>query len=143
MKKWMEGTLLVAMSTIAGCNNLGPGSNPAAILEGTWTAVFAVPGDLALADVQFIFDANGALTQITATPPAGATVTFNVTDATTTQVDGDQVTVTIPTAAGARIFTGTLSSDQNTITGSLSLSVDFPGGSNITLPSGDLTLTRQ
>jgi len=143
MKKWMKGSLLVAMSTIAGCNNLGPGSNPAAVLEGTWKAVFAVPGDLALADVQFIFDANGTLTQITATPPAGATATFNVADTTTSDVTGDQVTITIPTLAGARIFTGTLSADQNSIAGSLSLSLDFPSGSNITLPNGDLTLTRQ
>jgi len=142
MKKWMESSLLVAMLTIAGCDILFPPTNSAAVLEGTWQAVFDEPGDLELVDVQFVFDSNGVLTQITATPPAGSTITYNVADTTTSTVDGDQVTITIPNVAGARTFTGTLSSDENSIDGSLSLSLDFPSGSNITLPGSDLTLTR-
>jgi hypothetical protein len=140
MKNWMKGFVLVASLAVSGCSISAPPE--AAVLEGTWQAEFDEPGDLELVDVQFVFDANGALTQITATPPEGATITLNVSDATTSQVDGDQVTISVPIAGGTSIFEGTLSSDQNSIDGSLSKSIDFPSGNNIVLPGSDLTLTR-
>ncbi len=143
MKKWMESSLLVAMLTIAGCNLFGPASNPAAVLEGTWQAVFDQPGDLEGYDIRLIFDANGALTQITAAAPAGGTASLDVADTTTTEVDGNQVTITVPAVAGARVFEGTLSDDQNSIDGSLSQELQLPSGDlQVTLPGGDLTLTR-
>lgn len=141
MRKYLGRFLFLAAVPFAGCNILTPPANPAAVLEGQWQAVFDEPGDLEGFDVQLTFDADGALTTITATSPEGAVATFNVDNATTSEVDGNQVTITIPSAAGERIFEGTLSEDQNSIDGSLSQSIDFPNG-NITLPGSDLTLTR-
>jgi len=145
MKKWMEGSLLVAMLTIAGCDILFPPANPAEVLAGTWKAVFDEPGDLELFDIQLTFDSDGLLTTITATGPDGVTSSLAVADATTSEVDGDQVTITIPALGGTRVFEGTLSADQNSIDGSLSrdLELQLPSGDlGVTLPGGDLTLTR-
>jgi hypothetical protein len=51
------------------------------------------------------------------------------------------VTVTIPAAGGTRVFEGTLSADQNTITGSLTRELDL-GDLEASLPGGELTLER-
>jgi len=140
MKKWIEGFLFVAMFAIAGCP---PPSNSAAVLEGTWKAVFDEPGDLELFEIQLTFDSNGDLTQIKATAPEGGTATLDTSDTSTSEVDGDQVTITVPIAAGTRVFEGTLSEDENSIDGSLSNELDLSGGDlDVTLPGGDLTLTR-
>ncbi len=140
MKSLMRGFVLVASVAISGCNIFAPAPNPAAVLEGTWQAEFAVPGDLEGYDVRLTFDSSGQLTEITATAPAGAVATFDGTGATT-EVSGDQVTVTVPALVGTSVFEGTLSADENTIDGSLSQNIEFQNGS-VTLPSGDLTLTR-
>jgi hypothetical protein len=143
MKKWMEGSLLVATLTIAGCELFAPPPNPAAVLEGTWQAVFDEPGDFE--NVQLIFDADGALTQITAESPGGGTASLDVAGTTTSEVDGNQVTITVPAIGGARVFQGTLSEDEKSIDGSLSqeLELQLPSGDlGVTLPGSDLTLTR-
>jgi len=67
-----------------------------------------------------------------------------VDDATTSEVDGDQVTITVPVAGGTRVFEGTLSEDGDSIDGSLSAELELPSGDlDVTLPGNDLTLTRQ
>jgi len=118
-------------------------SNSAAVLEGDWQMVFDEPGDLEGYDVQATFDANGILTEITATPPTGGTATLTVANTTTSTVDGSAVTITIPRGlGGTSVFEGTLSDDQNSIPGSLSQTLQLPSGSAVTLPGGDLTLNR-
>ena len=101
------------------------------------------PGDLEGFDIQATFDADGQLTQVTAEGPQGGTASLDVDEATTTEVDGDNVTISIPAAGGARVVEGTLSEDENTITGSISQELELPSGDlEVTLPSGDLTLGR-
>ena len=117
-------------------------TNSADVLEGTWQVVFDQPGDLEGFDIQATFDSDGLLTEITATGPTGATGSLTVADTTTSEVDGSDVTITIPRAGGTTIFEGTLSDDENSIPGSLSRELQLPSGNAVTLPSGDLTLTR-
>ena len=143
MRRLLGSTLSVVVLAFAGCNLVTPPADPAAVLEGTWQAEFAEPGDLEGYDVQLTFDADGKLTQITAEAPAGGTASLDVPDTTTTVVDGDQVTITVPSATGERIFEGSLSADENSITGSLSQELQLPSGDlTVTLPGSDLTLTR-
>jgi len=144
MKNWMITSFLAAMIAVSGCNIFAPPDNPAAVLEGTWTLVFDEPGDLEGTDIELTFDANGELVEILATGPQGGTASLDVDAATTSEVDGDQVTITVPVAGGTRIFEGTLSADENTIDGSLSAELELPSGDlEVTLPGNDLTLTRQ
>jgi len=125
---------------VAGC----PGSgNPAAVLEGTWEVTFAEPGDLEGFEIQAIFDDEGQLTRITAESPEGGSARLDVDNATTTEVDDGDVTISIPSVGGVRILEGTLSEDENTIEGSLSRELELLDGDlEVTLPDADLTLTR-
>ena len=56
-------------------------------------------------------------------------------------IEGLTVQVSIPRLTGTSVFDGTLSDDQNTITGSLSTDLAL-GGLDVSLPGGDLTLER-
>ena len=118
---------------VAGCSN---NTSDTAVLAGTWTMDFTPPVAF---EVEATFDSDGVLTTITATPPVGDSIVLTVTDSTST-VDGSDVTITIPTAAGSSTFTGTLSSDQTSMTGSLSQLVELPSG-DLTVPAGDVTFT--
>jgi hypothetical protein len=143
MKRYLCAVLLAATFALSGCAIITPPPNPAAVLEGTWQAVFDEPGDLEGYDIQLTFDDNGSLVEITAESPEGATARLDVDNATETGVDGDQVTVTIPSAGGTRSFTGTLSEDENSIDGSLSQELELPSGDlDVTLPGQALVLER-
>ena len=125
---------------LAGCPG---GGDPAAVLEGTWQVEFDEPGDLEGFDIQATFDSSGQLVEITAESPDGGTASLDVSDDTTTTVDGSDVTISIPSAGGARVLEGTLSDDGDTIDGSLSQALELPSGDlEVTLPGNDLTLTR-
>lgn len=132
------------MGLVYGCAPGGGGEgNPAAVLEGTWQVTFDEPGDLEGFDIQATFDANGQLVELRAVSPEGGMGTLDVDDATTTEVNGNDVTITIPAAAGERVLEGTLSEDQDTITGTLSRELELPGGDlDVTLPGAGLTLDR-
>jgi hypothetical protein len=141
--KRIQVLMIVGLITmVAGCPFFQP-DNPAAILEGTWQVTFDEPGDLVGYDIQATFDSDGQLVNITAEAPLGGTASLDVDSATTTEVDGVNVTITIPVAAGTRVLEGTLSEDNNTITGSLSSELELPSGDlDVTLPGSDLTLER-
>jgi len=124
--------------TVSGCNIFQPPAG--SVLEGTWTVTPEDPGDFEGVEYEAVFDSRGNLTEITATREDGATATLDTSDATTT-LEGDQLTISIPRAGGASAFEGTLSEDQNTITGSLSQEVDL-GDLEIVLPGGTITLER-
>jgi len=143
MKSRIARLLLVTMMPFAGCNLFNPPENPAVVLEGTWQVVFDEPGDLEGFDIRVTFNAEGSLVEITAEAPEGGTASLDVDDATTSEVDGDQVTVSIPAAGGARAFEGTLSEEQDSIDGALSQELELPSGDlEVTLPTSELTLQR-
>jgi hypothetical protein len=133
--------LALGCLTVCGCNVFAPPQNPAEVLEGTWSVT---PGGLGALDVweyEARFNSNGRLVELSGTNELdGSTVSLTIDDATT-QVNGSDVTITIPDLAGARVFEGTLSDDQNRITGSTTDEIDL-GSLEATIPSGDLTLER-
>lgn len=132
--------LIGCVCLIQGCPGTTP--NPAEVLAGTWQLTFDEPGDLEGFDIQLTFDADGQLTEINAEGPEGGTASLEVDNAST-DVDGDEVTITIPAEGGNRIISGTLSEDENTITGELSAELELPAGDlEVTLPGSGLTLER-
>ena len=136
-------TLGVCFCVVAMSSGCGIVENPAAVLEGAWEVTFEEPGDLEGFEITATFDGDGQLRSLTAEAPEGGTASLDVDEATTTTVDGDDVTITIPVAGGTRILEGTLSEDQNTITGSLSQELELPSGDlEVALPGSDLTLER-
>jgi hypothetical protein len=143
MKTALAWGCVVLVCLIGGCPNGGIVDNPAAVLEGTWQVTLDEPGDLEGFDIEVTFDNDGQLVEITAESPEGGTGSLDVDDSTTTEVDGDDVTVSIPAAGGARVLEGTLSEDEDTITGTLSQELELPSGDlDVTLPGSGLTLTR-
>lgn len=138
-RKVLSLVVVASLGFVWGCPVV-PGPGPEAVLEGTWSITPAEPGDFADRDFEAVFDGLGNLTTLSGTREDGATATLDTTGATTELVD-DQVTISIPDAAGTRVFTGTLSDDQNTMTGSITQEIDL-GDLEATLPGGDLTLER-
>ena len=136
-------TCISVVGLVAGCPGGGVIENPAEVLEGTWQVTFDEPGDLEGLDIQATFDADGELVEITAESPEGGTATLDVDADTTTEVDGSDVTITIPIVGGTRILEGTLSEDENTITAELSAELELPSGDlDVTLPGSGVTLER-
>ena len=137
------GLAVIGMcALIAGCPFTVIPDNPAAVLEGTWSVTPEDPGDFADWEFEATFDSQGDLTQLHAAGPEGETVTRNI-DGTTTEVDGNDVTITVPnlTDTGVTVFEGTLSEDQNTMTGSTTEEIDL-GDLEVVVPGGALTLER-
>jgi hypothetical protein len=107
---------------------------PAAVLAGDWFTELDQAGEAI-----FTFDDQGRLTRIAAT--AGS-VDFDPAESITT-LDGDQVTIRVPVGSSeTSTFTGTLSADQNTLEGTLSRQIAVDGLLTLTIPEGELTLTR-
>ncbi len=135
------GFILVGMCVlIAGCPFFPSEPPPEAVLEGTWSITPAEPGDCVDCTYEALFDSNGDLSHLRATRPDGATATLTTDDAST-QLDGNDVVITVPGPAGARVFEGVLSEDENTMTGSITQEIDL-GDLEITLPGGELTFDR-
>ncbi len=140
MKRKALNLFIVALlGFVCGCPVV-PAPGPEAVLEGTWSITPAEPGDFADWDFEAVFDSNGDLTTLSGTREDGATATLDTAGATT-ELDESEVTISIPNDAGTRVFTGTLSDDQNTITGSITQEIDL-GDLEATLPGGDLALER-
>jgi hypothetical protein len=126
----------------SGCGLL-PGPSPAAILAGDWQIKTTQPSPLDQFDIRANFNSDGKITQITTIPPFGGTTNLTVDNTTTTEVNGNEVTITIPGIGLDPVIKGTLSDDQNTITGTLSnelklIHTDF----SVALPGSNITLTR-
>lgn len=116
-----------------------PASGPEAVLQGTWRITPADLGEFEGLTYEARFNSSGDLVEITGTHPEdGATPSPAIDNATTT-VDGNFVTISIPRPTGTSVFDGTLSDDQNTITGSITDEIDL-GDLEVTLPGGDLPL---
>ena len=72
------------------------------------------PGEFEGFEYEAVFDANGDLVELSAVGPDGGTAKLTLDNATTELV-GSDVTITIPTPTGTRVFEGTLSADENTM----------------------------
>ncbi len=138
MNRFAIAMLGVSVGFVFGCPFQT--DNPAAVLEGNWSVTPATPGDFEGYQYEATFDQDGQLTQLSADGPAGQTATLDTAGSETT-VSGDDVTITIPRLTGESVFEGTLSEDQNTMTGSLTQEIDL-GNLEILLPGGDVTLER-
>jgi len=125
---------------IAGCPSTPPTPPEAAVLAGRWTVTPDDPGDFEDVDFEAEFDEDGMLTELSATRADGATATLQVNGATS-EVSGSDVTISIPKAGGTSVFEGTLSEDENTLTGMTTDEIDLED-LEITLPGGMWTLTR-
>ena len=129
-------TLLVFL---VGCPAATP--PPEAVLEGRWSITPADPGEFENFTYEGTFDTDGQLVELEATRDDGATATLNTTGSVTT-LDGSDVTISVPgPGPGTRVFEGTLSEDQNTMTGSLTEEINL-GDLEVTVPGGDLTWDR-
>ena len=102
---------------VAGC---GIFTLAVSILAGVWTVTPAAPGDFGDWGYQATFNSSGKLVELSAESPDGAMVELEIDNATS-QASGSDGTVTIPAAAGTRVFERALSADQNTLTWSLGL----------------------
>ena len=111
-----------------GCPGvIGPPAS--AILAGDWTGT-----DANGVVVTVTFNADGIVVSIAREDGVSAEVSNS-----TTELDGDAVTITI----GGRTFEGTLSEDQNTITGTIEQEITAGGGDIvITIPAGDFEINR-
>jgi hypothetical protein len=126
---------------VSGCNIFAPPEPPAAaVLAGTWS--ITPEGDLGLWEYEGRFNSNGELVELSGTNVLdGSTVSLSIDDATTT-VDGADVRITVEgLGPRSQVFEGTLSDDQNTITGSVTEEIDLDD-LEATIPSGNLTFER-
>ncbi|UCE58437.1 MAG: hypothetical protein JSU63_13455 [Phycisphaerales bacterium] len=138
MKNYATSLSIIVLSlSLTGCAIFTPVET---VLAGSWTITPSDPGDFADWDYEATFNASGRLTELSAAGPDEASVALDVENATS-EVNGSDVTITIPTAAGTRVFEGTLSADQNTLTGTMSLEIDLED-LEVSLPGGELTLER-
>lgn len=129
-KGWMlAGSLML----VAGCP--GVVIVPVPELEGVWCVT--------IEDVDFLltFNAGGRLTEIDATGPDGGMARFTPQNAQTTR-SNDTITIVVPTSSGSITFTGTLSQNGNSLSGSFSRQIVLTGDLEITLPAQQLTLSR-
>jgi hypothetical protein len=129
------GALCIGL-TLFGTGCPQPVPPPAAILAGDWGTTTAEDIDVVLT-----FNSDGVVVTITGTAQDGTVARLTVTGATTT-LEGSAVTVVVPTGSRQVTFEGTLSDDQNTMTGSLTQEIVIDDVLEIIIPQGDVTLTR-
>lgn len=134
MRKMTSTVLGLCVCLIAGC----PGMMPTGpdTLSGNWET----EGDNGTAVLTF--NSSSVLTQIVGTTMDDQMATLTIGNSTTT-IDGNNVTIVVPLDQGSRTFTGTLSDDGNTLSGTLTEMISLGDNLDLTIPGGDLTLTRE
>ena len=137
LRRTLSCLLVVSyMVFLVGCPIPTPEPPAAAVLEGDWVT------DTEEGGVAFVrFDGNGAVVQVFAVTEEGATISLDVDDGTTT-LEGSSVTIVIPLDSGEVTFEGTLSQDQDTLTGTLTQEIVIGDAVVITIPQGEVTLVR-
>lgn len=127
-----------ALCANLGCPPAGGGGNgaPEEVLEGNWVAT-----DSAGKMFDFVFNSQGVLVQISGEADSGEAVVIDVNNAVS-EVDGDDVTITIPVGDVEAVFEGTFSNNDNTLTGTVSRVVMVGDDLTITIAQGDITATR-
>jgi hypothetical protein len=126
-------TAAVPLLLISGCPEF---IRPAAILAGDWETNDE-DGNTAMVR----FDDSGTVIGILIETDDG-TMALIMVENSTTVVDSDDVTVTIPTPNGEAVYNATLSADQNTLTGTVDRVVELGDNVIVRIPQGDLVLTR-
>lgn len=121
---------------LAGCAGLQPAPPEEARLAGDWTTTDE-NGDPAAVR----FDDQGQLQGIVTRNDSGDVIVIVINQSTTT-VDGNDVTIEISTPAGSAVFTGVLSADDNTLTGSLTQSIEVSDEITVVIPEGERVLSR-
>ena len=89
-----------------------------AVLAGQWRVIPEDPGSIENVTYEASFDSNGQLTELSAVRDDGATATLD-TDGSVTSLNGSDVTISVNAGVETSVFEGTLSEDQNTMTGSI------------------------
>ncbi len=118
----------------AGCPLTEPPSE--AMLAGDWQTVDQ-DGMPAFAR----FDENGVLQAILTIGENGVPVLIQIDGAVST-VEGADVTIVIPAPLGTATFQGTLSEDENSITGTVDRSIEIGDDITVVIPQGNLELNR-
>ena len=130
--------LLLALLPM-GCASSQPPPPDEAMLEGEWNAVNQNDGSAFL----LRFNSSGIL--VSASLTDGSDLTASITGSTS-DVDGDSVTIRVPHPEESSVFTGTLSADRNTIAGDLVVDTEATGVTFgnviITIPRGPFVLSR-
>jgi len=121
---------------VVGCDVFLP-PGPEAVLEGTW--LLKSNDDTSGADLLLIFDNRGNLVQLRL---ASGAVTVNQAVRGRSTLDGSNVTITLSAFALSLNFAGTLSADNNVMTGTITTHISL-GGTQIGINNGTATLTRQ
>lgn len=134
---WSAGVLLSLSAVgISGCEVVQPEPPEEARLAGDWSTT-----DENGEPAGVRFDDEGQLQGIVTRDDSGDVIVLVINDSTTT-VEGDDVTVEVSTAAGDAVFTGVLSADDNTLTGSLTLAIEVSDEITVVIPEGERVLTR-
>lgn len=136
------GRLLILIMSLAivgaGCPSMEPPAE--AVLAGTWK-VETTPQEDDLTQLFLTFDQNGAL----------QTVMYQVTDNAvitvpsplgTTNVEGQEVTISSTFLGNSLSFDGTLNATNDVIEGNITITITV-GGIVITIDNGEATLTKQ
>jgi hypothetical protein len=118
---------------MGGCPVVTP---PEAVLAGDW-----VTDDAEQGTVYIRFDENGQVLGFAVVDQQDGVVLIEV-DGATSNVEGDDVTITVPRVGGTATFTGTLSADGNTMEGTLVGEVEVGDDITIIIPQGNVTFER-
>jgi hypothetical protein len=109
------------------------------VLTGNWSLTLDNNTEVDWPATVIIFDSNGQISQVQFTLDSNVYAT-TYPDSTTT-VDGSTVTIKVFTDQGTLTFVGTLSADEQTISGTLTVALTFDDVV-ITLPGVNATMTR-
>jgi hypothetical protein len=137
--------LFIACSVLpagmSGCVPILP--PPEAALEGTWELIPEDTVDPRLTDWFFTFDSRGRLTEVEYTIVGGDTVTWQ-NPSGSTEVDDDQVHISVTFPTNGITFDGTLDStkEPTIATGVVSVTVTI-GGIEISEEEAAATLVKQ
>lgn len=123
------------LSILIGCTI--PPAPPGAVLAGDW---YGVTQDNV--SVVVTFSESGILVTIQATNAGDDSATLVVANATT-EVDGNNFTITIPVGETTAVYEATLSADEQTLDGSVTSAIEVgDGDATIIVDAGELTLSR-
>ena len=128
--------VLAGLCVLTGCpaNTAPP---PEAALAGNWTADLSDGTTLTAS-----FDQNGKLLEVNGVLPSGESAAVTVVSAASV-LSGDAIEIRFTTDDGELLFTGTLSFDGRTISGTLSGDLTLTGAVEIVVSAGDLVLDSE
>jgi len=130
------GILAVGLTTLVGC---APTPPPEAVLEGTWEMTTTESTDLT--QLLLTFDAQGELSRITYQLDGG-TILIATSPTAATNVDGDDVSISVTFSSNALVFNGQLNNAKTVITGTTTTYITV-GLFVVQINNGPAVLTKQ